>query len=112
VRVRVAGEIVADSRRALFLFETGHPARYYLPQADVRMDLLVPTARSSVCPYKGRASYWSINLGERAIADAVWGYLEPLPECPRIKGLLCFYPEKVDAIEIDPPSVPSSTAAP
>jgi uncharacterized protein (DUF427 family) len=112
VRVRVGGETIADTRRALFLFETGHPTRYYLPQADIRTELLVPSQRSTVCPYKGRASYWSIKLGERSIADAVWGYLEPVPECPRIKGLLCFYPEKVDAIEIDPPGVPSNPAAP
>ena len=45
MRVRVGGEIVADTRHAMFLFETGHAARYYLPQADVRMDLLVPTQR-------------------------------------------------------------------
>ena len=104
VRVRVAGEIVADTRRAMFLFETGHAARYYLPQADVRMDLLVPTQRSTVCPYKGRASYWTLRLGGREIADVAWGYLDPLPECPRIKGLLCFYPDKVDSIEIEPPT--------
>ena len=108
VRVLAGGEVVADTRRAMFLFETGHATRYYLPQADVRMDLLVPTARSTVCPYKGRASYWSVKLGERTIADAVWGYLDPLPECPRIKGLLCFYPEKVDAIEVEPPSAAPS----
>lgn len=65
------------------------------------MELLTPTRRSSVCPYKGRASYWSISLGGRSAEDAVWAYLDPLPECPRIKGLLCFYPEKVDAIEVE-----------
>lgn len=112
VRVLAGGETLADTRRALFLFETGHPTRYYLPPEDVRMDLLAPTQRSTVCPYKGRASYWSIKLGERAIADAVWGYLDPLPECPRIKGLLCFYPEKVDAIEVEPPSAGANQAAP
>jgi len=102
VRVRVGNETIADTRHAVFLFETGHPARYYLPQSDVRMDLLVPTQRSTVCPYKGRASYWTIKLAGREIADAVWGYLDPVPECPRIKGLVCFYPDKVDAIEVDP----------
>lgn len=101
VRVLLNGEAIADTRRAMFLFETGHPARYYIPQADVRMELLTPTRRSTICPYKGRASYWSIHAGGRSVEDAVWGYLDPLPECPRIKGLLCFYPEKVDAIEVE-----------
>jgi uncharacterized protein (DUF427 family) len=101
VRVRVAGEVVADTRRAVFLFETGHPTRYYIPRADVRADLLTPTKRSTTCPYKGNASYWSITLGGRVIEDAVWAYLDPIPDCPQIKDLLCFYPEKVEAIEVE-----------
>lgn len=101
VRVMFAGEAVADTRRAMFLFETGHPTRYYIPQDDVRMDLLARTRHRTVCPYKGWASYWSLSGGGRTVENAVWGYLDPLPECPRIKGLLCFYPEKVDAIEVE-----------
>src|SRR5215471_16334123 len=57
VRVVFAGETVARTRRSLFLFETGLPARYYVPQEDARMDLLTPTSKVSYCPYKGRASY-------------------------------------------------------
>jgi uncharacterized protein (DUF427 family) len=112
VRVRLDGETIADTRRALFLFETGHPTRYYIPPEDVRTELLTPTERHTVCPYKGRASYWSIRLGERVVADAVWGYLDPVPECPRIKGLMCFYPEKVGAIEVEAPSAVPDRAAP
>jgi uncharacterized protein (DUF427 family) len=67
----------------------------------VRMDLLTPTAKVSYCPYKGRASYWSLRVGDREAADAVWAYMDPLPECPRIKGHLCFYPEKVDRIDVE-----------
>ncbi len=104
VRVRIAGEIVADTRRALFLFEDKPMRRATSRRPTCRMDLLVPTARSTVCPYKGRASYWTLRLGGREIVDAAWGYLDPLPECPRIKGLLCFYPDKVDTIEVEPPT--------
>jgi uncharacterized protein (DUF427 family) len=101
VKVRFAGELVADTQRAMFLFETGMPTRYYVPPRDVREDMLVPSRRRSVCPYKGFASYWSLKLGERFVEDAVWGYLDPLPDCPQIKGLYCFYPERVEAIEIE-----------
>jgi uncharacterized protein (DUF427 family) len=101
VRVISAGETVARTRRGLFLFETGLPARYYIPQDDVRMDLLTPTAKASYCPYKGRASYWSLRVGDREVADAAWAYLDPLPECPRIKGHICFYPEKAERIELE-----------
>ncbi|HXW25593.1 MAG TPA: DUF427 domain-containing protein [Xanthobacteraceae bacterium] len=101
VRVVFAGETVARTRRGLFLFETGLPARYYVPQADVRMDLLTPSPTTSLCPYKGRASYWSLRVADRAVPDAAWAYMDPLPECPRIKGHLAFYPEKVDQVEVE-----------
>lgn len=101
VRIVLAGETVARTRRGLFLFETGLPARYYIPQDDVRMELLTPTAKTSYCPYKGRASYWSLQVGDRTAADAAWAYLDPLPECPRIKGHLCFYPQKVERAEVE-----------
>jgi uncharacterized protein (DUF427 family) len=101
VRVVFAGETVARTRRALFLFETGLPVRYYVPQADVRMDLMTPTATTSICPYKGRASYWSLRVGDHTAADAAWAYMEPLPECPRIKGHVAFYPQKVERIEVE-----------
>lgn len=101
VRAVFAGETIARSRRALFLFETGMPTRYYIPREDVRMDRLAPSATRSVCPYKGDASYWSIELGGRSVADAAWSYRDPLPECPRIAGHICFYPDKLDALEVE-----------
>ncbi|HEY3831469.1 MAG TPA: DUF427 domain-containing protein [Acidimicrobiia bacterium] len=100
VRVLVEGEAVADSRRSTILFETGLPARYYLPKTDVRMDLLRPTDTTSACPYKGFASYWDVVIGEHVHHDIVWGYPTPLPESANVAGLVCFYNEHVD-IEID-----------
>jgi uncharacterized protein (DUF427 family) len=100
VRIFFGGEAVADSSRARFLYETGLPTRYYLPQQDVRMELLQATQKHTVCPYKGTASYWSLRRGEAVAEDAVWSYLDPLPDMPLIKGLLCFYLEKVERIEV------------
>ena len=96
VRVIIDGTVVADSHRPWLLFETGLPTRYYLPKADVRMDLLTPTDHSTSCPYKGDASYWSV--GERP--NIVWGYKSPVQESIRIAGLVSFYNEKID-IEVD-----------
>lgn len=101
VRVIVGGETIAKTRRALFLFETGLPTRYYIPPEDVRMDLLRPSATTSTCPYKGDASYYSARAGERAVEDVAWCYADPLPEMPRIKGHLAFYPERVDRLEVE-----------
>jgi uncharacterized protein (DUF427 family) len=100
VQVILGGEIVAQSRRARFLFETGLPTRYYFPPEDVRGELLVPSDRVSACPYKGRARYYSIRLGGRLWEDVVWTYPEPIPECPKIKGFLAFFHERVDEIRI------------
>ncbi|MFQ5614639.1 MAG: DUF427 domain-containing protein [Anaerolineae bacterium] len=101
VRVVVGGETVADSRRPVLLFETGLPTRYYIPKNDVRMDLLVPSETRSQCPYKGRASYYSVKVGDRVFEDLVWYYPFPIPECPRIENLLCFFNEKVEALYVD-----------
>jgi uncharacterized protein (DUF427 family) len=99
--VVIDGQTVAETRRPHLLFETNHPVRYYIPQEDVRMDLLTASATTSRCPYKGPASYWSVNIGAETFADLVWGYMEPIPECPKIKGLLCFFHERGCDIYVD-----------
>ena len=70
------------------------------------MDLLVPSETTTACPYKGRARYWSARIGDRLYPDIVWSYPQPIPECPKIKGLLCFFNEQVDAILVDGKEVP------
>jgi len=106
VQVIVGGATVADTKRARFLFETGLPTRYYIPPEDVRMDLLVPSENVTSCPYKGTARYYSVRLADRVFPDIVWSYPEPIPECPKIKGYLCFFNEHVDEILLDGVAVP------
>ncbi|RKT68960.1 uncharacterized protein (DUF427 family) [Saccharothrix variisporea] len=96
IRVEVGGVTVAESSRPVVLFETGLPARYYLPMTDVRMDLLRPTDLRTSCPYKGTAEYWSVVVGDAVHENVVWGYRTPLEESRRIAGLVAFYNEKVD----------------
>jgi uncharacterized protein (DUF427 family) len=94
------GVTIADSYRPVALFETGLPARFYLPRPDVRMDLLVATDTTSACPYKGVASYWSIDADGAVLTDAVWGYETPLEEARALAGLVAFWPEKDPALEV------------
>jgi uncharacterized protein (DUF427 family) len=94
VEVFIGGERVAGSTRPLLLFETSLPTRYYLPFADVRMDLLTASETITHCPYKGRARYWS----HPAVADVAWSYPDPIPENPKIRDLLSFYNERVDIV--------------
>jgi uncharacterized protein (DUF427 family) len=96
VRVEIDGVTVADSTSPRILFETGLPPRYYLPLTDVRTELLRPTDTQSHCPYKGTASYWSVDTGTDIHKDVVWIYRTPLPESQKISGLAAFYDEKVD----------------
>jgi uncharacterized protein (DUF427 family) len=93
VRVELDGELLAESRRPLLLFETTLPPRYYLPREDVVADLL-PSDTVSVCPYKGVAEWFSVA----AARDLAWSYPDPIPENPRIAGLICFLNEKVDLV--------------
>jgi len=96
VRVVVDGVTVAESTSPRLLFETGLPARFYLPKTHVRMDLLIPTDTVSHCPYKGQAEWWSVRVGQAVHHDLAWSYRMPLPESQKIVGLIAFYNEKVD----------------
>ncbi len=101
VRLVLGGETVAETTNARFVFETNHPVRYYLPAEDVRMDLLTGVERRSQCPYKGIARYFSATIGGETHEEIAWSYDQPVAECPKIKDLVSFYNENVDAVFVD-----------
>jgi uncharacterized protein (DUF427 family) len=100
VKVSLNGEVVAETDRPQILFETGLPPRYYIPPEDVRKDVLVESEKSTQCPYKGTASYHSVEVGGGTVEDLVWHYPEPIAAVEGIRDHLCFYNEKVD-LEVD-----------
>ncbi|WP_043359935.1 DUF427 domain-containing protein [Belnapia sp. F-4-1] len=100
VRVILGGQVVAETSRALTLQEASYPAVQYIPREDAAMEMLARTPRSTHCPYKGDASYYSIAASGRQAENAVWSYESPYPAMAAIKGYLAFYPDRVDAIEI------------
>jgi uncharacterized protein (DUF427 family) len=77
VEVRLGGRLLATTDRAMKLDETGLPARYYLPPDDVQMDLLRPTTFHTNCPFKGEASYWSLDIDGEIHDGIVWSYETP-----------------------------------
>jgi uncharacterized protein (DUF427 family) len=100
IKVSRDGELLAESSRALALFETNLPPRWYLPREDV-IATLEPTDTVTRCPYKGRASYYSVRLASGELADdLIWYYPDPINEASRITDLLCFFNEQVD-LELD-----------
>ncbi|CAA9408174.1 MAG: Protein of unknown function DUF427 [uncultured Rubrobacteraceae bacterium] len=100
VRISLGGEVVAETDRPRILFETGLPPRYYIPPEDVRQGSLLASETITGCPYKGTASYYSVEAGGERAEDVVWYYPEPLPEARKARDHLCFYDEKVD-VELD-----------
>jgi uncharacterized protein (DUF427 family) len=97
VRVRLGGDVLAETADALALKESTYPVVHYIPRNAVQMDRLVKTDRSTHCPYKGDASYFSIvgKDGTR-VENAVWSYETPFPAMQEIAGYLAFYPNKVE----------------
>jgi len=99
--VTVAGKVVAETRRALTLREATYPPVQYIPIDDVDRELLERTETHTYCPFKGEASYYSIPLGGDRSTDAIWVYEQPHAAVAEIKDHVAFYPDRVDAIDID-----------
>ncbi|MGF1504218.1 MAG: DUF427 domain-containing protein [Chloroflexi bacterium] len=92
IRVAINGTTVAETNRALILYETGLVRRYYIPKDDVHTHLFTPTATHTICPYKGEARYWSFKEGD--VRDVVWAYDDPFDDAARVQGTMCFYQER------------------
>jgi len=92
------GETIAETHGALTVDETGYEPVHYIPAADVRQDVLVPSAHTTYCPFKGEAHYWSIAFGDKTAENAVWAYNEPYDDVLPLKGRFAFYPRHVDII--------------
>ncbi|PCJ10483.1 MAG: hypothetical protein COB16_00215 [Rhodobacteraceae bacterium] len=88
--IRSGGAILGESKNALELSEGNLAPVIYFPRADIAMALLDRTDKSTHCPYKGDASYFSI-VNKSSISDnAVWSYEEPITPVAEIKDHLAF----------------------
>lgn len=96
VVVSVGGTTLVDTRRAMVLHEADYPPVYYVPRGDTEMGLLERTDRTTHCPYKGDASYYSIVAGDSRLENAVWTYEHPYPPASAVEKYLAFYPDRVD----------------
>jgi len=101
VSVRAGAETVADTRRAIALFETGLEVRYYLPAEDVATELLAPSETSSLCPYKGTAGYRSLTVGAQTVVDAARSYAVPFAEASEIAGYVSFDGSGIEVLVTD-----------
>ena len=101
VVVRLAGQVVAETRSALRVLETSHPPVYYLPADAFAAGALQPAPGSSWCEYKGAASYVDVVAGDRRAAQAGWTYPTPSPGFEGLRDHVAVYPGRVDEVTVD-----------
>lgn len=93
--LRAGGAVIGESARALELAEGDYPPVIYFPREDLGMAFLERSETTSVCPWKGTASYFHIVAKSGRIRDAGWSYETPKPGAERIAGHIAFYKDKV-----------------
>jgi uncharacterized protein (DUF427 family) len=101
IRVSLSNRLLAETTRAVALFETRLPTRWYIPRDDVLADLRRNKEHRTTCAYKGHATHWDVG-DERALA---WSYELPLNDALPVISMICFYNERVD-IEVDGERLP------
>jgi len=78
--------VIAESNETVVV-----EGNHYFPPDSVHRELLVPSAHTSVCPWKGTASYYSLKVGGEENRDAVWYYADPKDAAKEIKGRVAFW---------------------
>jgi uncharacterized protein (DUF427 family) len=63
----------------------------YFPRAAVRDDVLRPSSTTTVCPWKGTASYYTLEIDGRTNPDAAWFYPEPKDAAAEIRDRVAFW---------------------
>ena len=101
VVVEFNGQKVADTQSAFRVCETSGPPVYYLPPASVRLDVLQPAPGTTLCEWKGTATYYDLVAGGRRSERAAWSYANPEPGYAALKDSIAFFPGRVDACFLD-----------
>lgn len=101
VKVIARGITMAESSGSYRVLETSHPPVYYIPVEDIASEYLKKTDKTTVCEFKGKATYWHLKIGEEMIENAAWSYENPVPAYGAIAGYLAFYAEKMDACYVN-----------
>lgn len=78
-------EVIADSDDTVVV-----EGNHYFPLASVREDVLVPSDTHTVCPWKGKASYYSLRADGNTAADAAWFYPDPKPDAKAVRDRVAF----------------------
>ena len=106
IRIVHGGLTLVDTTSAVQVLETSQAPAFYVPRHDIAMEHLVLARGSSMCEWKGRATYWSIapsgDLDHASAApSAAWSYDVPVSAFRSIAGYLAFYAQRVDECWVD-----------
>ena len=97
VVIRVGEAVIADSRRAWRVLETFHPPSWYVPRADVAPGVLRPSSvASTVCEWKGAATYWDVATPGADLPAAIWSYETPTARFAALAGAVTGYPARLE----------------
>ena len=101
IRIIFNNQLIVDTHRAKRLLETSHPPNYYIPPDDIKMEYLQPSDRASFCEWKGKASYYTLQVGNHQAKDVAWYYPNISPRYKELEGYVSFYPAPMDACYVD-----------
>ena len=97
VRAFFNGQPIADSKRAMLVFDNKRLPVYYFPTQDVRMDLLRPTDFSAGAGESAEVARWMLEAGGRTVDNVGWSYRSPDAKHAPLKDHIAFYWNKLDA---------------
>ncbi|MEN9205441.1 MAG: DUF427 domain-containing protein [Thermostichales cyanobacterium SZTDM-1c_bins_54] len=86
VRAIWNGVVIAESDRCVVV-----EGNQYFPPEDVKQEYLQPSSTHTTCPWKGVASYYTLNVNGKTNPDAAWYYPDPKPAAAHIKGRVAFW---------------------
>ncbi|KAF8637036.1 hypothetical protein AX16_010891 [Volvariella volvacea WC 439] len=89
-RVTLNGQVLADSNETVVV-----EGNHYFPPSSVSKSLFTDSSTSSVCPWKGNASYYNANVDGTVVRDVAWYYPNPSAKAQAIQGYVAFYKNKV-----------------
>ena len=89
--VRAGGAVIGESADAIELTEGDYPPVIYFPRGDIAMAFLEPSDKTTTCPWKGEATYFSIVTKSTTLKDSAWTYETPQKGLEGIAGHLAFY---------------------
>ena len=100
VVIEHGGVVIVRTTEAVRVLETSHPPTFYVPADAVSGADLIRSRFRTHCEFKGTASYWDLVAGTTRSPNAAWGYAEPMAGYEALRGMVAFYPGRVDSCTV------------